>query len=661
VDDLPANLLAMEAVLEPLGVETVRANSGPEALKHLEQREFACVLLDVQMPAMDGCETAKHARQNNHWERQVPIIFVTAGHANDERLLACYGVGAVDFIQKPFMPDILRSKVQVFVDLYQHQEEVQRLNNELKALLQEKTEALGEAQERLRLMLENVKDHAIFTTDVDGKVLDWSVGAQNVFQYTSEEIVGQPFARLFTAEDQQRGVPQQELRHAVAMGRAQDERWHVRKDDSTFFASGVTTALRDDAGRLRGFAKISRDLTETKKAQDALRESEERYRLVAQATNDIIWDWDFTTGTLVWNDALRNLFGYGIADLHASSDFWKEQIHPEDRDRVVDGIQAVLQGGGRAWTDEYRFRRADGSYAQVFNRGHVLRDRNGQPARIIGSMLDVTDRHRAEEEVRRVNMELARARDEAVEASQAKSQFLATMSHELRSPLNAIIGYAEMISEEVQEEGLAHLRPDLDKIRAAGDHLLAVISDILDLSKIEAGRLELVTEQFTVDEVIREAVATVQPHVDKSGVALQVEVGCEGGVMHLDQTRVRQILINLLSNAAKFTHAGEIRVRCMDEHIDENTFYVFTVTDTGIGMSTEQLGKLFQKFEQLDASYTRKYGGAGLGLAISRLLAEQMGGSIAVASEPGKGSSFTVRLPSTMPPGVSGIFTQEIS
>lgn len=646
MDDLPANLLALEVVLEPLGEELVRASSGEEAIAHVQERDYACVLLDVHMPGLDGCETARRMRGRGGWQRQVPIIFVTAGRMDDERLIECYGVGAMDFIQKPIVPAILRSKVKAFADLYRYQEEVRRLNAELRQLLAEKTEALGEAQERLRLMLENVKDHAIFTTDVDGNVLDWSTGAERIFGYRSDEIVGQPVDILFVPEDRERGIPQQELRNAVAAGRAEDERWHARKDGSRFYASGVTTALRDESGNLRGFSKIARDLTESKRAQDALRESEERFRLVAQATNDVIWDLNMEEATVLWNDALRSVFGYTVADLHADVKFWQDQVHPEDRERVRAGVQAVVESGGRSWTDEYRFRRADGTYAQVFNRGNVLRDSNGNAVRMIGSMVDVTQRHAAEEEVRRVNIELERARDEAVEASQAKTQFLATMSHELRSPLNAIIGYAEMISEEVQEEGVAHFKADLDKILAAGDHLLAVISDILDVSKIEAGKLELVSEEFTVDGVVHEAVSTVLPQLEKSRVQLHVNIACEGAVMRGDQTRVRQVLINLLSNAAKFTHAGEIRISCSGEKgADGAQWYCFVIEDTGIGIPGEQLGKLFQKFEQLDASYTRKYGGAGLGLAISRLLTERMGGSIAVESEPGKGSKFSVRLP----------------
>ncbi len=280
----------------------------------------------------------------------------------------------------------------------------------------------------------------------------------------------------------------------------------------------------------------------------------------------------------------------------------------------------------------------------------------------------------AKEEIELKNRDLAAAKQTAEaarhvadEANKAKSGFLANMSHELRTPLNAIIGYTEMVSEELEDMGAKSLKPDLDKVVAAAKHQLALVNDILDLSKIEAGKMTLFLEDFDVANLVHEVAATVQPLVTKKANTLEVICPADIGVMRADQTKVRQTLFNLLSNASKFTEQGVIKLEVgkvisnQSSVISEDTrpgaaplntdycsLITFRISDTGIGMTPEQLGKLFQAFEQADNSTSRKYGGTGLGLAISRKFCQLMGGDITVTSEAGKGSVFTVTLPSTV-------------
>ncbi|MEG4498951.1 ATP-binding protein [Microcoleus sp. F10-C6] len=251
--------------------------------------------------------------------------------------------------------------------------------------------------------------------------------------------------------------------------------------------------------------------------------------------------------------------------------------------------------------------------------------------------IEIAERKRAE-------IALQEALHKAEAASRAKSTFLANMSHELRTPLNAIIGYSEILQEEALESGLENIIPDTQKIYNAGKHLLTLINDILDLSKIEAGRMELYLENFDLGNLIEEVVATLHPLVEKNHNQLQVSCSGNLGAMYADLTKVRQILFNLLSNALKFTEGGTVVLSATRKPVEGSDWLYLQVSDTGIGMSAEQQHGLFEPFIQGDASTTRKYGGTGLGLAISRLFCQMMGGDISVESQLGVGSSFTVHL-----------------
>jgi signal transduction histidine kinase/CheY-like chemotaxis protein len=305
---------------------------------------------------------------------------------------------------------------------------------------------------------------------------------------------------------------------------------------------------------------------------------------------------------------------------------------------------AVARLGEGEWPQEVKVRSRDevGALAGAFNR---------MAADLRQSVATIEDKVRLRtRELEESNSALGQAREAADVANKAKSRFLANMSHELRTPLNAIIGYSEILEEEAQDRALDDLVPDLRKIHGAGRHLLQLINDILDLSKVEAGRMDLYLETFALRGMLDDVVSTIQPLVAQKNNRLVVDCPDDIGSIHADLTKLRQSLFNLLSNASKFTESGTVTLRVRSEFADGRKWIKLAVQDSGIGMTPEQLARLFQPFTQADASTTRKYGGTGLGLTITKRFAELMGGTVTVDSVKGEGSTFTLVLPAEVVP-----------
>jgi adenylate cyclase len=313
------------------------------------------------------------------------------------------------------------------------------------------------------------------------------------------------------------------------------------------------------------------------------------------------------------------------------------------------GIIPVASDKGDAWVAERldRHRNPEGAFEQQRSRGIWLKisERRTADGGIVGVFTDISELKDRELQLGQLVDRLADARDAAMEATVAKSRFLANMSHELRTPLNAIIGITEMVMEDAEDSGDRSLREPLERIARAGKHLLQLINDVLDLSKIEAGKLEVNYEPVDLASLVGDVIGEAETLAAKNGNRLVVECPPNIGAVHSDPTRLRQIMLNLLSNACKFTENGSVSLSVARSREDGNDWISMRVDDTGIGMTSEQLGKLFQEFSQADSSTTRKYGGTGLGLAISDRLCRMMGGSIDVKSEPGVGTTFSVRLP----------------
>jgi PAS domain S-box-containing protein len=397
----------------------------------------------------------------------------------------------------------------------------------------------------------------------------------------------------------------------------------------------------DTEGNVVQMIEYSLDITERKRFEAELQRSEERFRTIVSNIPGVVYrclmDDDWTM--LHISDEIENLSGYPAKDFLGDSPkrSFASILHPDDIERIAENAARAVKARV-PYTNEYRVIDTKGMVHWVYAKGQAIYDEEGNPLCLDGAIFDVTDKKTME-------LQLHDARDAAEAANRAKSTFLANMSHELRTPMNAIIGYSEMLAEDAEDEGHEEMIPDLSKINAAGKHLLALINDILDLSKIEAGRMDLYLERFDLRQMLDEAAATVAPLVTTNENRLVTDFGDDLGSVRADLTKLRQAMFNLLSNAAKFTRNGTITLAATRESREGGDWVSLSVTDTGIGIGEDKLEHVFEEFSQADGSTTRDFGGTGLGLPISRRFCRMMGGDITVSSEPGVGSTFTIELP----------------
>ena len=509
----------------------------------------------------------------------------------------------------------------------------------------------GLSPETVTAVFQHAADAVVTLSPAGQVVLAANAAASALFGYQPGELKGQPGRVLFAAQEEIPGSP---LRNSAAkfparlLEATRQEVLARKADGSTFTAEALVT--RVELSGVQVLAAAFHDMSGRKQWEREIVESESRFRSVAETLGEGVIITDTRDRVLYANPRLAQLSGYARDEMIGRS---VEQLLVPEEERETYRWRNQMRFQGVSEQYEMRLQRKDGRRFWAEVNGTPFRDAGGHVVGTLGAIMDVTERKRVEEE-------LVSAIDAAEDASRAKSAFLANMSHELRTPLNAIIGYSEMLQEEARERGLPELVPDLEKIHGSGRHLLTLINDILDLSKIEAGKLELRAESFDVASLMRDVESTVAPIVAARGNALEVRCAPELGSMRSDMTRVRQVLLNLLSNAAKFTEQGRIVLEAGREERNGVPWLRFAVRDTGIGMSPEQLGKLFQAFTQVDVSTTRRYGGTGLGLVISRQLCQMLGGDVTVESEMGQGSTFTVRLPASAEARRTGEETTEV-
>ena len=505
-------------------------------------------------------------------------------------------------------------------------------------------DSLRKVEEQFERLVAGVRDYAIFLLDPDGFVMSWNAGAERIKGYLPAEIIGQHFSRFYPADVRSTGWPEKELAHAARDGRFEDEGWRIRKDGSRFWANVVISALYDDAGKVRGYLKITRDLTERKRTEEALRQSEEKLRLLVEGVSDyaiFMLEPDGKVGT--WNAGAERLKGYRADEIvgrHFST------FYPaEARARRWPQQELELAARDGRFEDEGWRIRKDGSrfWANVVIT--ALRDADGKLQGFAKVTRDLTERRAAEESLRHAYADLERRVDERTAELAArdrhKDEFLAMLGHELRNPLAPIRNALEILKLEGAPAAARSQAQQL--IGRQVQHLVRLVDDLLDVSRIMQGKIELRHERIPLATVVERAIETAQPTIDARGHRLAVSLPAEPVFIHGDLIRLAQVLSNLLVNAAKYTpQAGEIRLAASTGHDQLR----IRVKDTGIGMPPELLPKVFDFFVQGSRSLERSQGGLGIGLTLVKRLVEMHGGTVAAHSAgAGKGSELIVDLP----------------
>ncbi|MFD0936688.1 response regulator [Methylobacterium trifolii] len=430
------------------------------------------------------------------------------------------------------------------------------------------------------------------------------------------------------------------FRAAIASAEPWEDTFPLRGRDGIYrWFLSQAMPYRDADGRVLRWYGTNTDVSRSRDAEQRLRHSEERFRALVDASAAVIWNTS-ATGELMPPQPRWSAYT-GQSEEAYQGWGWVDAVHPDDRALAAEQWARCVEEH-RVYEVDYRLRRRDGMWRAMEVRGVPVLAEDGTLREWVGTNVDITERKEAE-------IEVERARKAAEAANLAKSQFIANMSHELRTPLSAVIGYSEMLGEELEDIGQSALLPDLRKIETAARHLLSLINDVLDISKIEAGHMVASGETFAVSGLIGDVSDATGSLVEKKRNRFVLDVPGDLGAMHQDQTKIRQCLLNLIGNAAKFTEAGTITLAVRREAQFGVDSLSFAVSDTGIGLTREQIGRLFERFAQADESTTRQFGGTGLGLAITRAFCQAMGGEIGVTSEPGQGSTFTIRLPATLP------------
>jgi PAS domain S-box-containing protein len=540
----------------------------------------------------------------------------------------------------PLIPQALRipgtRRMQGVID--ELQAEILRRHSAEDHLVEVERRLAAESESsRLAAIVESSRD-AIIGITLDGRITSWNRGAQGIFGYSAQEIVGRPVQMLIPPDHL---LEEKRILAEVAAGRDVPAFDTIRRaKDGTLLEMSLTISpICGALGNIVGGAKIARNVSEQRRAERELAESQLRLRFILDAAQVGEWEIDLATRIVTRSVQHDRCFGYETPVADWSIDTFLAHVHPDDRAQMQQSMRRLLTARTE-WNDQTRVIWPDGSTHWIRLNGITIRAAN-HPIRVVGIVADITQWKLAEEsQLKSLRLEVENRQFQ--EATRLKSQFLANMSHELRTPLNAIIGFAELLQSRAIPADSPKNEEFLGYIGASGRHLLQLINDVLDLSKVEAGKLEFFPEEVDLAALIKEVNDILHSTTQGNGIEVSVEVDPALPVLRLDPGRLKQVLFNYLSNAIKFTaEGGRVTVRA---RLEGAAHVRIEVEDTGIGIAAADLPRLFSEFQQLDAGLDKQHQGTGLGLALTRRLIEAQGGQVGVTSELGRGSVFFVVL-----------------
>ncbi|MES2715231.1 MAG: PAS domain S-box protein [Pseudomonadota bacterium] len=491
--------------------------------------------------------------------------------------------------------------------------------------------------QRLAAIVASSSD-AIIGKTLDGRITSWNGAAQAIFGHSAAEAIGQPVQMLIPPE-----LQHEEMRILANLAHGDPvppfDTVRLTRSGERLEVSISISPIRDGAGRVVGASKIARDVSRQRRAEAALRDSEERLRFTLEAAH--IGDWTLDLATGVMQHSLRHDRCFGHSTLQAAWNFdtFIAHVHPDDRDEVSQTLHVAVTEL-RDWRVQCRVVWPDGSVHWISKHGSVQR-KDGRATRMLGIVSEITEQRQAED-ARLTAQRLEAENRQIQEANRLKSQFLANMSHELRTPLNAVIGFADLLHAGLVKPDSPKHQEFLGHIGNSGRHLLQLINDVLDLSKVESGKFEFFPEPVQLPQLLDEVLGILHTAVQRKAIHISTEIADGLGDLVLDPARLKQVFYNYLSNAIKFTPAGgHVTLRALAEGPDH---FRVEVEDTGIGIAAADLPRLFTEFLQLDAGYSKQHQGTGLGLALTRRLVQAQGGQVGVRSTPGVGSCFSVVL-----------------
>ncbi len=669
VDDRPENLLALEAILEPLGENIVKARSANEALRQILLMDFAVVLLDVRMPGTGGLDTARLIKGRER-SRLTPIVFITAFDADRRRVTEAYESGAVDYLFKPVDPEILKAKVAAFAELHRRGNEVEWQRRRRYA--DEMRRAAAEAElDRVTAVLASFPETTIVVdhewritylnpeaaTRADSMGRDPAAMAGKIIWDVLPELVGTKFhSESMRAIEEKITVEFEEFFPPL-------DAWFETRvvpmmDGAVSYSRDITErkraaevlALLNEAGRLlassldyettlRNVVLLAAPRVADVACIDIAENGEEPRRVAATAPGETRGEAGDPGGLALPADTILEVFRSGTSRLIDDVPAWLDTMPPSEAGDALrsSGVRSLICLPLTARGETFGvITLAVSSSGRRFMMPHL-----DLAEELALRSATAIDRARLYEAERRAHASAEAARAEAEHASRIKSEFLATMSHELRTPLSAIIGYGELLADGITGPVNPGQRAQLERIKVSANHLLGLIEEILTFSRLEAGREHTQHEEIGIDEVLAEAAAIVSPLARAKGLAASFEGPSERVVIVTDSRKLCQILVNLGGNAVKFTDSGAVAVRAWAD----DGVAVFEVRDTGMGIAAEDLDRIWEPFQQVEQTHTRRAGGTGLGLSVTRRLARLLGGDVTVQSSMGTGSTFTVRIP----------------